>query len=178
MTFGMLDYAMIKKRFYAFFVDLFIVGVASKVFLLTYMLFIESKLRFIPLHYKKSLYENMKVVHFPLIMTLFFGLYFLTLYIGQGQSPGKAVMKLRVVSNKNPLHGLTVFEAFMRSIGGLACYMSICTLFVFSLFNRQGKGIPEWISGTHVITEEAYQEMHDQSEKPQNTFVLFENDAA
>jgi len=60
----------------------------------------------------------------------------------------------------------------------LACYMSICTLFVFSLFNKEGKGLPEWISGTHVITEEEYQEMHDQSEKPQNTFVLFENDAA
>ena len=178
MTFGMLDRKMIRKRFYAFFVDLFIVGVTSKVLLLTYMLFIESKLRFIPLNYKRSLYENMKVVHFPLIMTLFFGLYFLSLYIGQGLSPGKAVMKVRVVSNKDPLHGLTIFEAFMRSIGGLACYMSICTLFVFSLFNKEGKGLPEWISGTHVISEEKYQEMHNQKEKPQKTFELFENDAA
>lgn len=178
MSFEFQEKGMLRKRFYAFFVDLFIVGVVSKVFIVAYMTFIESSLKFIPLHYKKSLYDNLKVVHFPLIMTLFFGLYFLSLYLGQGKSPGKAMMKIRVISKKHPFEGLSITEAFTRSLAGLVCYMSLCTLFVFALFNREGKGIPEWFSGTSVVSEEQYEEMKSHKDEPSNTFVLFENDAA
>lgn len=178
MAISFQDKGLLRKRFYAFFVDLFIVGVVSKVFLVAYMIFIESSLKFIPLNYKRSLYDNLKVVHLPMIFTLFFGLYFLSLYIGHGRSPGKAIMKLRVISKKTPFEGLSIWECFTRAMAGLVCYLSMCSLFVFSLFNKAGNGFPEWISGTTVVTDDQYEEMKHQKEKPSNTFVLFENDVA
>ncbi|MCR9203816.1 MAG: RDD family protein, partial [Halobacteriovoraceae bacterium] len=85
---------------------------------------------------------------------------------GHGQTLGKTLFKLRVLSFEDESGELSFMEAFMRTLGYTTCYVTAMVnpllpflLFSIPVFKKNKSGIPDIFSQTEVVTEVEYQNL-------------------
>jgi uncharacterized RDD family membrane protein YckC len=79
--------------------------------------------------------------------------YFVLFWAAAGQTPGMRLMHVRVLSGRSDGR-LTVWRAFLRTIG-LALAIIPCFLgFVPALFDRRRRALPDYMAGTVVVYDD------------------------
>jgi uncharacterized RDD family membrane protein YckC len=88
---------------------------------------------------------------------IFLGATIIALYLGlfvalQGRTLGMRLLKLRVID----LYGATPgpLRAAVRALGYVACAFTLGLGFVWVGFDREKRGLHDWIAGTYVIVED------------------------
>jgi len=138
--------SLLRRRFNAFIVDLLVISLARSLLLYAYLEFI-SKF-FSSAAFDINFFSNLYVLGNFLTITLFMGYFMCCYYLGNGQTLGKLIFKLKVASQDNP--ELSISECFMRSFGYLFCYLNFFILFLIPFMTKDEKGFPDWISSTSV----------------------------
>lgn len=148
---------LLRQRIYAFSIDLFAILSLNKVLTLTYMAYLEQFAW--PMY--RTLSDGEHLIQEAEILTLLilYSSYFLaSLYLSQGKTLGKTLIGLRVVGDES-LGQISIKQCFMRSLGYTLCYMGGLLLFALPFLNRKNKGVPDWLSHTHVISEKQWQQL-------------------
>lgn len=164
---------IMKKRFYAFFTDLFAIGLIQKVLVLSYVEFVNEALHQMPFALKSKLISNVGELRLSTLLMTFFSYFFVSLYLGHGKTLGKTIFHLRVVGEETQTGDLTFFESLMRTIGYTVCYIGMVFPFALPFFRKDRKGFPDFFSQTSVITEEEFQLL--QEINVQESFSPIEN---
>ena len=144
----------LKKRFYAFFTDLFIIGLLQKTLVYSYITFVNETFTQAPIAVKRSLLGNVGDLRLSTLLFTFFSYFLVSYYMGHGKTIGKTIFNLRVLSHEGPETELSFMEAFMRTLGYTTCYATGSFLFGIVLLRKDRRGLPDMFSQTEVITEE------------------------
>lgn len=148
----------LKKRFYAFFADIFIIGMIDKVLWISYFSFANEKFQFIPHQIKSSLFSPEQKFKLAIMMTVFSSYFLFSLFIGEGKTIGKHIFGLRVLSKEGSPYELSFMEAFMRTTGYLTCYTFMFLPFITSYLRKDMKSLPDFFSQTEVLTDQEFSE--------------------
>jgi len=147
----------LRRRVNAFIIDLLAISMARSLLLYTYIKFMSKY--FYALTFDVDFLSHLYVLGNFLTITLFMGYFICCYYMGDGQTLGKLVFKLKVKSLRSSK--LTLSESFMRSFGYLFCYLNFFLLFLIPFMTRDQKGLPDWISSTSVINLEEKKEYEE-----------------
>ncbi|MCF8059704.1 MAG: RDD family protein [Bacteriovoracaceae bacterium] len=166
----------LKKRFYAFFTDVFIIGLLQKTLVYSYVTFINETFHQAPLSVRKNLINNIIDLRISTLLFTFFSYFLISYYMGHGKTIGKTLFNLRVLSHEGRAEELSFMEAFMRTMGYTTCYVTGSFLFALVFFRSDNRGIPDFFSQTEVITEEEFllyqEELSEQIEGPREDLQL------
>ncbi len=144
----------LKKRFYAFFTDLFIIGLLQKFLVYSYITFVSETFIQAPLAVRQSLLSNVGQLRLSTLLFTFFSYFLVSYYMGHGKTIGKTLFNLRVLSHEGAQEELSFMESFMRTVGYTTCYATGSFLFGIILLRSDQRGLPDFFSQTEVITEE------------------------
>lgn len=152
-----------KLRIYAFFTDLFFIGLLQKILVFSYVNFVNEVFHQVPGSVKRNLLGSLSEMRIQTLVFTFFSYFLVSLYLGHGQTLGKTLFKLRVLSFEDEPSDLSFMEAFMRTLGYTTCYVTAMVnpllpfiLFSIPVFKKNGTGIPDIFSQTEVVTENEY----------------------
>tara|TARA_R110000868_G_scaffold175888_5_gene413121 strand:+ start:1933 stop:2484 length:552 start_codon:yes stop_codon:yes gene_type:complete len=148
---------LFKHRVYAFTFDMFMIGLTSKLVMLTYTSFLKNFFHQLRYQVQDSIAAGLPVVHFSVLMTVFFSYFFLSLYTSEGKTLGKMIFGLRVYSPQKPEIHLGLGEAFKRTMGYLVCYATGLFLFALPMLRNDKRGLPDMFSNTEVVFEEFFE---------------------
>jgi uncharacterized RDD family membrane protein YckC len=156
----------LKKRFYAFFTDLFLIGLLQKAIIFSYVSFINQTLYQAPAIVRSNLTSNVTELKISTLIFTFFSYFLISYYMGHGKTIGKTVFNLRVLSHEGEAEELSFMESFMRTLGYTTCYVTGSFLFAIVFLRNDHRGIPDFFSQTEVITEEEFtlyqEELHQE----------------
>ena len=139
---------LLRKRTYAFTVDLFMIVVINKLLGSIFINILSSFFYHLSIYDQKRVYFQLPLLYTALLLSVFMG-YFIAAYtLGQGQTIGKLIFSLKVSGSKQGCP--TFIEALSRTIGYFFCYMTGVVLFALPYFRKDSKGIPDFISQTSV----------------------------
>ncbi|MBT3236930.1 MAG: RDD family protein [Bdellovibrionales bacterium] len=146
--------SLIKKRCYAFTTDLFLITIINKMIMVAYSNFLKTTFIHLSSHTQNRLIDGLLAVNFSILLLTFWGYFFLSYFLAEGQTPGKLIFNLRVYSksDSSSLH-LSIREGVGRTCGYFLCYIMGMILFAIPILRRDGRGLPDWFSGT--FTEQA-----------------------
>ncbi|WP_305045240.1 RDD family protein [Geoalkalibacter sp.] len=139
--------ASLVARLGAFWLDLFLVVGAFLLFLIigTRLLAPPGVSALLP-----SLYEliRLSLPYYLLFFLVCFG-YFTAFHLFFGQTPGKMLFGLRLEGSAG--RELAPSEAFLHSVGGLACLLSLGIGFFLALRHPEGRGWNDRMAGTRLV---------------------------
>ena len=106
---------------------------------------------FVPIEKKENIFTNLYLLDNYLFIVLFTGYFVSCFFLGNGKTLGKLLFNLEV---KNPQENETHFDQYLlRTFAYLFCYLNGIFLLLIPLITKSGKGIPDWVSGTEIITK-------------------------
>lgn len=144
----------LKKRVYAFCVDLYIIVGIKLMVTFAYTSFFKSFFFQLPHRKQQDLLDGLMVVDLSITPIIFFSYFLVSYYSGEGKSLGKIFFKLTVAKNELSKDYLPTFkQAVLRTVGYMTCYLSLGTLFFLPFFRKDRRGIPDMFSGTQVYTD-------------------------
>jgi len=150
--------SFLSKRSYAFAIDFFLIGLINKAVIFTYASFMKTNFFLVPTEKQLSIMGNLDKLHFPTLLCVYWGYYILSLYMGNGQTPGKIALHLRIIDENGGPH-LTMRECVMRTFGYFICTCSGFFLLGIPYFTKDSRGIPDWLSNTRVFTKDELAEL-------------------
>lgn len=144
---------ILKKRVYAFFLDMVFISLINRAIIYTYLNFIDYYLPHINPEIKNAVLGNFTKIQFPIYTISFLAYFVVSYYISNGKTPAKVIFGLKVHGKDLLNDNVTLKEASLRA----SCYY-LGTVFgfvmlVIPLFRKNQKGIPDIISNTDVYTE-------------------------
>lgn len=143
---------LLMKRVYATTIDLLFISLLSRGIFHTYLNFLKTI--FHHLTYASQKYSSdLFVLFFTIFGATFFGYFVLSLYLGGGQTPGKMIFNLKIVS-LNETSEITLLDGIKRTIGYFLCYNLGFILFGIPFFRKDHRGLPDFLSKTFVTTTE------------------------
>jgi uncharacterized RDD family membrane protein YckC len=76
-------------------------------------------------------------------------IYLLAFHAMAGRTPGMRLLRLRVID----VYGdpPSVIRAVVRTAGYLACFITFSLGFIWIGFDREKRGLHDWLAGTYVI---------------------------
>lgn len=172
---------LFRHRVYAFTFDMFMVGLTSKLVMLTYTNFLKNFFHQLRYQVQESIASGLPIIHFSVLMTVYFSYFFLSYYTSEGKTLGKMIFGLRVYSPAKPQMQLELGESFRRTLGYLFCYATGLFLFALPMLRKDRRGLPDFFSNTEVVFEEFF-EAHilskkDQADIQKDQFDLFDEAA-
>lgn len=170
---------LIRKRCFAFTVDLMFIIMINRAIMFTYMNFIRTFFLHIPYHAQSNLVEGLPQIHLTTLLAVFFGYFTISYYMGEGQTPGKLLFGLRIYSKRKNSIKLNLQESILRTMGYFLCYITGFVFFLIPFLRRDQKGIPDWFSRTEVILKSSYvptREVIIEVEEDSNQLELFGED--
>ncbi|MBT3586486.1 MAG: RDD family protein [Halobacteriovoraceae bacterium] len=144
----------IRKRVWAFAIDLSLVLVTHKLIQLCYVYYVGNYLMAFDGPLKSLLAGNLgKIETFSTFIV--FWCYFLgSYYLYGGRSVGKILFGLKVQSMTNPKQEhLSFQEVMMRSWGYFFCLQFFYLPFLACFLRRDQRGLQDWMSKTHIVNE-------------------------
>lgn len=146
---------VLKKRVYAFCVDLYIIVGIKLMITFAYTSFFKSFFFQLPFKKQQHLLESLMMVDVAVTPLIFFTYFLISYYSGEGKSLGKLFFKLTVAQNQLTKDYLPTFkQALFRTLGYMACYLSLGTLFLMPFFRKDRRGLPDLLSGTQVYSDQ------------------------
>ncbi len=147
---------LFRHRLYAFTFDMFMIALTSKLVMFTYTSFIKSYFYQLRYQVQESLNANLSLIHFSVLMTVFFSYHFVSFYTSEGKTLGKMMFGLRVYSPTQPRMVLSMSECFKRTLGYTVCYATGFFLFALPLIRSDRRGLPDFFSQTEVTFEDYF----------------------
>ena len=146
---------VLKRRVYAFWIDFFLITFLYKAFLYVYIDFIKKAILFFQL--KEMIFEYSFIVYFPLFSIIFCAYFLLSSFLSNGKTPGKGLLKLKIHSVDH--RDLSMMSCLLRALTTYICYLPMGLLLMIPFFSKNGRGLPDWVSGTHVcLDKEDYED--------------------
>lgn len=142
---------LLSKRLYAFNIDLVMILFIEKSLMNLYALHTKQLTFFNPIQISNLL---MKPLDTLLLTTTIISYFTLSYYMFNGKSVGKSLMGLRVFSKFHP--EITLYDSFSRSLGYFTCMVPMNILFAIPFLTKSGRGLPDWLSETEIVTENFY----------------------
>ncbi|EQC45606.1 RDD family protein [Bacteriovorax sp. Seq25_V] len=147
---------ILKKRMYAFILDLYAIVFLNKFMVFAWLGFVNSYISNISLFNSKSsslVNSGATNLSLPIVYTAYFFFFY---YLGEGRTLGKMFFKLRVYSNGHRKEELSAKECFARALGYLLCNYMFFIPFALVYLKKDMKSIGDYLSGTTVMTDEEF----------------------
>ena len=144
--------AVLKDRSYAFFTDIFLIGIINRAIMFTYANFIRTFFYQMPYSVQKSVSEKMFEVNTMSFFVVFCGYFILSYYLSEGKTPGKIIFHLKVQSPHTHEGHLSLKACVMRTLGYFISMPTFFALLAIPYFRKDKKGIPDLLSGTFVMS--------------------------
>lgn len=96
-------------------------------------------------------HSNLAFLNFSLFVVVFFGYFTMTSFLLNGQSLGKLVLSLKVISKDETQKELTISQSILRTLGLLLGYLTGFSLFIIPFFRKDEEGLHDWLSNTKVL---------------------------
>jgi uncharacterized RDD family membrane protein YckC len=164
------DDSILKKRSYAFAIDILFIVIINKGLMYTYISFLKNFFYQLTISSQLVLEENMTNVFSVSLFIVFWGYFFMSYYWAEGKTPGKQLFGLKVHSPNFKYTGeyrLSVMECFARTMGHLITCLFYGLFLVIPFITKSKKGIPDWISQTTIVTDEQMKHINDIYFSPQ-----------
>ena len=146
----------LRKRFYAFILDIYIVVFANKALTFIWLSFVNNFISNISTSPKVSSMAFQSQTTQLSLAIMFFSYFFFSYYLGNGQTLGKAFFKLKVVKSHDVTEPLSALDCFGRSIGYVFANLLFFLPLVINFLRHDQKGVQDFISQTHVISTEEF----------------------
>jgi uncharacterized RDD family membrane protein YckC len=170
---------LLKKRSYAFTMDLFIITLINKGIIFTYVNFLETYLYQLPTSFQLSINQKISQLNNLSLLLVFWGYFLFSYYMGEGRTPGKLIFGIKVHSPHRGDDHLSFKEAFMRTGGYfIGCFTGMLLL-ALPFLRKDSKGIPDFLSHTHIVCEdelEYIKSLEDHWVEDENLHMLFPED--
>ena len=144
------------KRINAFVTDLLFIQIFQKMAIFSYIEFVNQSLFSVPFGIKANLIGNLEQMRTSTMFFCYFSYFLVGSYLFDGKTIGKALFGLRVINTHEDEKGLSFRDSFLRSVGYTIAYVMVFLPFLASIFSSSGKGLPDYISQTEVMTDEQY----------------------
>lgn len=148
------DPIILKKRTYAFTLDLFFIAVINKAIMYTYINFLETFFYQLPISFQMNINGQLAKANGISIMIIFWGYFVLSYYMGEGKTPAKMLFGLKVHSPHSSDNHLSFKASVLRTSAYFICCFTGVFLIAIPFLRRDKKGLPDWFSNTHVVTED------------------------
>src|SRR3989339_4828 len=140
---------ILRNRVLAFITDLSIVGLLSKLTVISYIHFVELFLFYLYSDKQSAIrgriWESESIVFSVMLIGYFLASYYTT----DGQSIGKLIFNLKIRSKK---HGqLSLSEAALRPVAYAFMLSLFPIVMLLPFITKSAKGIPDWFSKTEVV---------------------------
>lgn len=141
---------LMKKRTYAFTIDLLFICLLNKVMINSYTLYLQTVFYHFPAEKQLELLSSLENVFLGLFSVLFVSYFTLSFYLGKGQTPGKLLFSIQVVNHRSD-RPISFIQSIVRALGQGASCLLFFTPFIFSFIFPQWRGLHEWMSSTKII---------------------------
>lgn len=170
--------AVLKDRSYAFFTDIFLIGIINRAIMFTYANFIRTFFYQMPYSVQKSINDKMFEMNTLSFLVVFWGYFMLSYYLSEGKTPGKIIFHLKVQSPHTHEGHLSLKSCMMRTLGYFVSLPSFFALLAIPYFRKDKKGIPDMLSNTFVMSvkEERYIESLEDEIRVAQVTQLFPED--
>ena len=139
---------MLLRRFYAYFIDLFLISLGTKLLLITYLDFMTHHFPFLA----PSLARNLPQIGFFCQYLTFTTYFFLSLYLSEGKTIGKLCTGLKVVSN-NGESSLGLFRCFLRAGGAFFSTTFMMLPYLLAFIRKDGRGFHDFLGNSQTISD-------------------------
>lgn len=149
-----------QKRIYSFIIDFSVVMLINAAVHVAYSLFIKNFMFILNVKQQGHLITNNLPVQLSIFMLIYTTYFFYSMYALNGQTIGKMVYKLTTISDEFAFdetvntYSPTLSQAWRRTFGYLACYLSFGTFFLFSFMSEDKRGAPDYFSQTRTVSNE------------------------
>lgn len=138
---------ILKKRVYAFTSDFLIVIITNYFFIASFINFIKAIFFHLPTNTQLFFIHKLEIMSSLLFLTLIFSYFSIFYFVTNGQTMGKILFGLRVVS---PEGEITLKQAMQRSASYLFCAIFGSFLLSLSFIRKDGKSLADIMSKTNV----------------------------
>lgn len=159
-TFSIYKEKTLARRVFAFMCDFFVVATFKNMASVSYALAVNELLQPLSGAQRMAIIRPSMLMEAAVFLTIFFTYFFYCNYVLNGKTLGGFLMKLNVIDDNYPFdhqqtrHWPKVSQAAKRAAGYVVCYLSFGTFFFLSLLNDEKLGVPDFISGTRVVSDE------------------------
>lgn len=164
------DSMILKKRTYAFTLDLFFIALINRVVMYTYINFLETFFYQLPISFQINVNSQIAKVNGLSMMVIFWGYFVFSYYMGEGRTPAKMLFGLKVHTANNLETSLSFKASVLRTAAYFICCFTGLFLIAIPFLRRDKKGLPDWISATHVMTEDQETAVHQHEDQGMKSF--------
>lgn len=143
---------ILKKRVYALTTDFFIIVVANYFLMASFTNFIKTVFFHLPIRAQLFFIQKLGMMSSVSLMSLAFAYFSIFYFATNGQTMGKSLFGLQVVSKDGHI---TIIQAMQRSFAYFACAFFGSFLFALSFIRKDDKSLADIFSGTDVVYEES-----------------------
>lgn len=143
---------LLKKRTYAFSLDMALVLFLNKAITLSYTNFLRTVFYQLAPQTQTKVLQSYSYVTLSTLWIVFWAYFVLSYYLGQGKTPGKLIFEIQTFSKKTK-DGLTLTESLVRTMGHFVCVITGLFLFALPYLRKDQKSLADIISDTWVSTE-------------------------
>ena len=142
---------MFRLRLWAFTIDLYSVLLLRKGVIVSFFYFIKIIMWQMPLHAKAVVLGNLPIIDGVVFMGCFYAYFFLSYFLGDGQSLGKKLLKLKIVNHNN--ENIQPWQAAIRPYSHLLEVISLGSISLILHLFKSEKTLSDFVSKTRVIRE-------------------------
>jgi uncharacterized RDD family membrane protein YckC len=139
---------LLKKRVYALTTDFFIVVLSNYFFMASFINFIKAVFFHFPIRAQLFFIQKLGMMSSVSLLSLTFSYFTIFYFVTNGQTMGKMLFSLRVVS---PNGEISLPEAMKRSMAYLTCATLGSIFFALSFIRKDEKSLADLFSNTTVI---------------------------
>ena len=140
----------LKKRVYAFTTDMFIITISNYFIVASFTDFLKTVFFHFPLQTQLMLISKLATMTSVSLMAITFAYFSIFYYVTNGQTMGKTLFGLKVVSESGEL---SLVQSMQRAFAYFACAMTGSFLFALSFIRKDHKSLADVISKTTVIID-------------------------
>ncbi len=156
--------SMLKRRIFAFTLDLFLVTMINKVIINSYVLYLQTVFYHFSPGKQAELVASLESVFLSVFALLFLCYHSLSLSLGNGQTPGKILFAIRIVDKKSESQ-LKLWQVLGRTF----LYSASCLFFflplALSFVTPRGNGIHDLFSSSKCVHIKRGERAHVYTEK-------------
>ncbi len=145
------EISILKRRVYAFTIDLGIITVTNYFLMAAFTQFIQTVFFHLPMKAQLFLVNKMGAMTSVSLMSLTFAYFSLFYFVTNGRTMGKTLFALKA-QNADKTE-LTLYQSMLRALAYFTCAMTGSFLFALSFIRKDEKSLADVFSGTHVVTD-------------------------
>ncbi len=148
------------RRAFAFGCDFFLIMTMTNMAVSSYAIFVKEFLQPMNMLQKTQMMGSVWALGLGVAGVIAFTYFFYCNYFLNGKTAGSHLMKLTTIDDSYPFvdeqdhHAPSASQCAKRTMGYMACYFSFGLFFFFTYLNEEKRGVPDFVSGTRVVSDE------------------------